>query len=176
MATSRSFFIIAICMLLAACKTTSRSVSPHAGVAAASFNQQQLENNKSVVLKLYQALNDANFPLAQSLVATDFKHHYVKDTGFAAMSWAGFLKGYSMSQKAFPDWKLQTITMIAEGDFVSVLLSGTGTHLAEFAGIPATNVRASAPIMLLHQLKNGKIVADWEIMNSAAFLEQLRKQ
>ena len=80
-----------------------------------------------------------------------------------------------MSQKAFPDWKLKPVNVVAEGEYVSVLLTGKGTQLGEFAGIPATNVKAIAPIMLLHQIKGGKIIADWEIMNSSAFLKQLKK-
>jgi len=138
--------------------------------------QMQLQNNKALVLKLYQALNDTNWTVAKTLIDQDFKHHFVKDTGFGVTSWSGFEKGYRMSQKAFPDWKLTAINVVAEGDYVSVLLNGNGTHRGEFAGIPATNTKAGAPIMLLHQIKDGKIIADWEIMNASSFLEQLRKQ
>jgi len=141
-----------------------------------SDNQKRLENNKAVVLKLYQALNDTNWKLAATLVDKDFKHHYLKDTGFSFTPWSGFEEGYRASQKGFPDWKLTPITVVAEGEYVSVLLRGEGTHLGKFAGIPPTKVRAIAPIMLLHQIKNGKIVADWELSNTSSFLNQLKKE
>lgn len=138
--------------------------------------QLQLQNNKALVLKLYQALNDTNWAVAKTLVDQDFKHYFVKDTGFGVTSWSGFEKGYRMSQKAFPDWKLTVINIVAEGEYVSVLLTGQGTHLNDYTGIPATNIKAGAPIMLLHQLKDGKIIADWEIMNTSSFLGQLKRQ
>jgi len=144
--------------------------------ATAKSNElKKLEENKALVRKLYQALNDTNWKLARSLVSNDFKHHYVKDTGFGVLPWVGFEKGYRMSLTAFPDWKLSVKNMVAEGDYVSVLLTGSGTHLADFANIPATNKRAGAPIMLLHQIDNGKVVADWEIMNTGSFMDQLKK-
>jgi predicted ester cyclase len=170
-------FVIAFCILVLSCgtvntkgTTTANILSPDPGM------QMQLQNNKALVLKLYQALNDTNWTVAKTLIHPDFKHHFVKDSGFGVTSWSGFEKGYRMSQKAFPDWKLTAINVVAEGDYVSVLLNGQGTHRGEFVGIPATNKKAGAPVMLLHQIKDGKIIADWEIMNTSSFLEQLKKQ
>ncbi|RYZ17122.1 MAG: hypothetical protein EOO16_24685 [Chitinophagaceae bacterium] len=130
---------------------------------------------KELVLQLYQALNDTNWALARTFVSEDFQHHYIKDTGFAPVPWSDFEKGYRMSKKAFPDWKLTPVRVVAEGDYVSVLLRGEGTHTGDFAGIPATHVKATAPIMLLHQVANGKIVADWEVSNTGLFVKQLKK-
>jgi len=134
-----------------------------------------LEENKALVRKFYEALSDTNWSLAKTLVHKDYKHYFVKDTGFASISWNGFEQGYKASHNAFPYWKLTPFKIIAEGDFVSVLLNAEGTHLGNFAGIAATNVKARAPIMLLHEIKEGKLVADWEIMNTALFLKQLKK-
>jgi len=172
-----SSFAIAFCLLMVSCNNVGQKKTAAAGTLAQDSGiQVQLQHNKALVLKLYQALNDTDWTVAETLVDQDFKHHYVKDTGFGSTSWTGFEKGYRMSQKAFPDWRLTPINVVAEGEYVSVLLSGQGTHRGEFAGIPSTNKKAGAPIMLLHQIKNGKIIADWEIMNTSSFLEQLKKQ
>ena len=170
------FFVFASCMLFTACKNANSKQNNDANSLSTDTTNQQLQNNKALVLKLYQALNDTNWALAKTLVDENFEHHFVKDTGFGVTSWNGFEKGYRMSLKAFPDWKLTPINVVAEGDYVSVLLSGQGTHRDEFAGIPATNRKAGAPIMLLHQIKEGKIIEDWEVMNAGSFLEQLKRQ
>jgi predicted ester cyclase len=137
--------------------------------------EKLLRENKALVIKFYEALNDTNWSLAKTLIDKDYKHYFVKDTGFVFTSWNGFEQGYKKSHTAFPDWKLTPFKIIAEGDYVSVLLRAEGTHLGNFAGIPATKVKARAPIMLLHEIKEGKLIADWEIMNTALFLKQLKE-
>jgi len=169
------YLLIIFFLFLLSCQSTNQSTSNNKTITSRESNEQiKLEENKALVTKLYQALNDTNWNLARSFVSNDFRHHYVKDTGFGVLPWAGFEKGYRMSLTAFPDWKLSVINMVAEGNYVSVLLTGSGTHLAEFAGIAATKKRAGAPIMLLHQIENGRIVADWEIMNTGSFMNQLK--
>ena len=141
-----------------------------------SDKEKILHENKMVVKKLYTAINESNWNVAKTLVDKDFKHYYVKDTAFAAMDWNGFERGNQMARKAFPDWQLNVLIIVAEGEYVSVLLKGQGTHLGAFAGIQPTNINASAPIMMLHQIKNGKIIADWEVANMDLFLKQLEKK
>ena len=169
-------FAIAFCTLILSCGNVSPEKTSGTNALQDTSMQRQLQENKKLVLALYQSLNDTNWSAAKMLVDKDFKHHFVKDTGFGVTSWNGFEEGYRMSQKAFPDWKLAPVNVVAEGDYVTVLVMGNGTHQGEFAGLPATNKKVAAPIMVLHQIKNGKIVADWEIMNPNAFLGQLKKE
>ena len=171
----RKFFAIGICFVIFSCSHSQKTVNDYQSSESKSM-ERQLEANKTLVLKLYSALNDTNWTDAKKLIDPNFKHHYVKDSAFGVTNWNGFEKGFRMSQKAFPDWKLTPSQVVAQGEYVSVLLFGQGTHRGEFAGIPPTNRKVGAPIMLLHQIKEGKIVADWEIMNTSSFLEQLRKE
>ncbi|RZJ34898.1 MAG: hypothetical protein EOO51_07945 [Flavobacterium sp.] len=130
--------------------------------------------NKAVVLKLYQAINDKNWTAARSFVGDNYKHYYVKGPGFESTSWSGFEQGYKSSEKAFPDWQLSPVKVIAEGDFVSVLLTGAGTHTGDFAGIAATNKKVAMQMMIIHEVRNGKIIADWEMSNPQSFINQLK--
>ncbi|KAA9327516.1 ester cyclase [Hymenobacter busanensis] len=115
---------------ISACDNKTPSINAVGNIIAAdSVNVNTPTNNKQLVLKLYQALNDTNWALARTLIDKDFKHHFVKGTGFADVPWSGFEQGYRMSQQAFPDWKLTPIQVVAEGEYVSTLLSGQGTHL-----------------------------------------------
>jgi len=169
-------FPIVFCILMYSCGNADPKETTKSDILSRDSSiQTQLQKNKEIVLKLYQSLNDTNWTVAKTLIDKDFEHHFVKDTGFGVTSWSGFEKGYRMSQKAFPDWIVNVINVVAEGEYVSVLLSGQGTHRGEFAGVPATNRKAGVPIMLLHQLRDGKIIADWEIVNTSAFLEQLKR-
>lgn len=141
-----------------------------------TVTKSAIEENKALILNFYKALNEFDFLLAQTMTAPGYKHYYVKDSGFGFLPWKGFEQGFKYSLKAFPDWKLTPITMVAEGEYVFVLLKGEGTHLGSFAGIEATNVKAGTPIMLLHQVREHKLIADWEMVNTNSFLEQLKKR
>jgi predicted ester cyclase len=161
--------VICCCVLFACNDRGDEKTNVKVSLAVTS-----IEANKALVLKFYQALNDTNWALAGSMVDPAYKHYYVSDTGFASLPWSGFEQGYRSSLKAFPDWKLAPVKLVAEGDQVSVLLKAAGTHLGSFAGISPTRRKASAPVMLLHQLRNGKLIADWEVMNPGAFMSQLK--
>ena len=165
------------CLLIFSCNNTNsrkdKKVNENAYMNL--DNQKLIESNKALVHKLYKSMNESNWAVAKTLVDKDYRHYYLKDTAFASIPWSGFEEGNRMSRKGFPDWSLTPIKVIAEGEYVSVLLQGHGTHRGEFAGIPATNIKASAPIMVIHQIRNGKIIADWEMSNTDLFLKQLKK-
>lgn len=174
---ARPFFAIVSCILMVSCNNTNPKRTNNTDTLSQDSEIPKTpQKNKALVLNLYQALNDTNWTVAKSCIHQDFKHHFVKDSAFGETTWAGFEKGYRMSHTAFPDWKLTVINVVAEGDYVAVLLNGQGTHQREFAGLPATYRKAGAPIMLLHKIKDGKIIEDWEIMNTSSFVEQLKKQ
>ena len=170
--------IIAICLsfqFLACNDDSSNKMATNEPGKKTADNTGRIDENKALVLKFYQALSDTDWRLAYTLINKAYEHHYVADTGFASVGWKDFEKGYRASLKAFPDWKLTPLKVVADGEYVSVLLVGKGTHLGDFAGITATKIKASAPIMILHQVKDGKLIADWEIMNTGLFIKQLMK-
>ena len=63
--------------------------------------------------------------------------------------------------RAFPNLRLQIDDMIAEGDRVVTHLSGSGTQLSEFRGVPATGRRVGLRVIVISRLLNGQIVEEW---------------
>ncbi|RYZ29147.1 MAG: hypothetical protein EOO10_07225 [Chitinophagaceae bacterium] len=164
-------FCLGYCLFVGACSTHSSQSVVNNKVATDS----RLElDNKEIIKSFYKALNDTNWQKLKTLVSDDYRHYYAKDTGFNSISWQSAERGFKGVRSAFADWRLTPIKMIAEGDYVSVLLIGGGTHTGSFAGIAATGKVVKAPAMTIHQLKDGKIIADWELLDNGAFLEQLK--
>ncbi|RYY67933.1 MAG: hypothetical protein EOO13_13670 [Chitinophagaceae bacterium] len=161
---------IAVCLFIISCSTHSVQHP----VENKTFTADQ-ENNKEIIKSFYQALNDTNWQKLKSLVSEDYRHYYARDTGFNSISWQGAERGFKAVRSAFADWRLTPVKIIAEGDYVSVLLIGGGTHTGSFAGIAATHKVAKAPAMTIHQLKDGKIIADWELLDTGAFMDQLKQ-
>ena len=49
----------------------------------------------------------------------------------------------------------------------------SGPHSGPFAGIPATGKRVSIQGMIVHRLREGKIVEDWAVRDTLGLLQQL---
>jgi predicted ester cyclase len=63
--------------------------------------------------------------------------------------------------------------MIAEGDKVFVRARMTGTHQAEFMGIPATGKAINVGIGGYFRIDNGMAVEHWGVMDTGAIIRQL---
>jgi steroid delta-isomerase-like uncharacterized protein len=74
---------------------------------------------------------------------------------------------------AFPDLQVAIQELVGEGDLVAGHLLGRGTHLAVFAGCPATGREWTAACTAIYRVRDGRIVdhrATWDLL---ALLEQL---
>src|SRR5689334_4126020 len=74
---------------------------------------------------------------------------------------------------AFPDCHFTVDDMIAEGDQVVTKKTFTGTHEAEFAGIPPTGKRVTLQFVDIMRVRDGRIVEHWLSMDQLSFMQQL---
>ena len=85
----------------------------------------------------------------------------------------GMKQYHSQYFQAFPDMDITVDGMIAEGDWVAVYYTGTGTHQGELIGIPPTGKYASASAVLTLRIVDGKIVEDRLDGGKLSLLQQL---
>lgn len=74
---------------------------------------------------------------------------------------------------AFPDMHWIVEEQIAEGDKVMTRFEWTGTHQAEFFGVPATGRPVRVWGVVIDRLESGKIKDTRIIMDSLGLLMQL---
>jgi steroid delta-isomerase-like uncharacterized protein len=74
---------------------------------------------------------------------------------------------------AFPDMHWTVEEQIAAGDKVATRFEWTGTHRAEFLGVPATGRPVKVWGMVIDQLEDGKIKDTRIIMDSLGLMMQL---
>lgn len=74
---------------------------------------------------------------------------------------------------AFPDIYYSTEEQIAEGDKVLTRFEWTGTHRAEFLGVPATGKSVSVWGMVLDRLEDGRIKETRILMDLLGLMIQL---
>ena len=75
--------------------------------------------------------------------------------------------------QAFPDLDFVMENQIAEGDMVSSIGKMTGTHKADFMGVPATGRKISVPVMDTGRVRNGKFSEHWGLVDVPAMMTQL---
>lgn len=174
--TARAKDIVSAAALLAMLVLTAGAcASRHPRAAAdAVTSRTGLEANKALVQRFYAALNAGAYAAADSLVAPGYRHYVVSDTGFRAIDWAAFKAGNAGARRAFPDWTITPQLLVAEGEYVVALVAGHGTHRGDFAGIPATGRTTRVPVALVHQVRDGLLVADWEVANTEPAMRALR--
>ncbi len=75
--------------------------------------------------------------------------------------------------QAFPDLDFALENQIAEGDAVAAVGTMTGTHRAEFLGVPATGRKVSVHFMDTSRVREGRFSDHWGLVDVPGLLGQL---
>lgn len=131
------------------------------------MNQQ--DKNRDLVADVYSNFEQGNFARCKELVSPACKS-YIGGNVLDREQWIGFGQ---MFMAAFPDGR--HVWELAEGAGDYVLLNGyfTGTHTAEFQGIPATGKVVKFSATLIDKVIDGKMVEHRGDFDGAALIQQL---
>jgi steroid delta-isomerase-like uncharacterized protein len=140
------------------------------GVALSAGCRETEESRKAVARRVFEEIfNESKFEIAAELYAKDFVNHgMTRDIGLAEDQAAA--RGW---KSAFPDLKMQVDKVIAEGDLVAVLWSGTGTNTGEGNGLPATGKKLTGRGITIWRIEGGKIREEWSEFDQMRILSQL---
>lgn len=158
MRTARDLAIVTL-MLLAA---GSRSAAA-AGEAA----------NKELVRSFTTATNAADWDALAEIVAEDFVRHSAATQGPAVNSRQAFIELQRGFLKSFPDQHVTLHRVIAEGDYVAVLATYSGTQLGPLGDMPATGRFLESPFLAMFRIDAGRIAELWVEWDNLAMLGQL---
>jgi steroid delta-isomerase-like uncharacterized protein len=68
-------------------------------------------------------------------------------------------------------WQIEDI--FESGEKVTVRWTGSGKHVAEVNGIPATGKDVKVDAISVHRIVDGKIAETWEVWDTLGFLQQV---
>ena len=136
------------------------------------MNNKQQEANKEIVKRLINdGFNKKDLSLWDKLVSPDcVLKHAPPGPSSTREAWK---QNTIMLHTAFPDVHAKIEQIFADGDKVVVYETTTGTHQSDFAGMPATGKRASVPAFMMVQFKDGKIIAQWSLVDANGLMAQL---
>jgi predicted ester cyclase len=120
------------------------------------------DDNKQLARSfLNDVLNGRDFAAAPTFFTDDTTDHF-----------AGSMSTY-LALAAFPDFHLNIEHMVADGDFVTVLATFTGTHRAEFSGLPPTGKGITGRAAFAFRMSDGRIATTWAEIEPWGLLQQL---
>ena len=128
------------------------------------------EDNKALVRRAFDALNQRNWASFYELVAPEIALHNASTTILGLEAYKQFLSVY---YTAYPDLHFNVEDPIAEGDTVVTRYTAQGTHQGDLMGIAPTGKQVSVTNILITRIANDKAVEQWLNFDALGMLQQL---
>jgi steroid delta-isomerase-like uncharacterized protein len=128
-----------------------------------------VENNKTLVTRYIEFLNQGNLPSEEFLAPSCVLH----DLGMPDLNFADARRFAADSFKAFPDQRATIEDLIAEGDRVVCRYSTRMTHQGDFLGMPATGKQLTSTGIAIYKIVAGKIQEEWFCSDRLGLMQQL---
>jgi steroid delta-isomerase-like uncharacterized protein len=130
-----------------------------------------VEGNIEIIRCAYNEIfSRRNVAAVDDLYAADYIYH---SPGNQDLDREGLKHGFSAYLTAFPDAQMVVEDIFTSGDKVVSRFRCIGTHRGTYEGVPATKKQIVVSSIIIHRLKEGKIVEDWECENTLSILQQL---
>jgi steroid delta-isomerase-like uncharacterized protein len=130
-----------------------------------------IEENKAIVIRLYEELDKNNFDIYSELTTPDYLRHFPGST--QPMNREEREQFSRMFYQAFPDVKHTVDDLVAEGDKVAARLTARGTHQGEFQGVSPTGKPVSFTGMRVFRFIDSKIAEEWANLDMMGLMQQL---
>ncbi len=128
--------------------------------------------NKALVRRfLDEVYNNARREVIDELFADDYVDHTAATEQQPGA--AGARQIYDVFRTAFPDMRVETHDMVAEGDLVTYRSTLTGTSQGPLMGAAPTGKPVAIASMVFLRVRNGRFVERWEQMDLLGLMLQL---
>ena len=140
------------------------SLMPH------SASAQNAAENKALVQEMMEAVfNRHDLGKIDKVVADDYLQH----NPLVPPGRAGLRSYMQATLAAVPDWHFELVKISAEGDMVWTYGAYIGTPTSQWGPIPPTGKPFKLVAADLWRVKDGKIVAHWDVLDIQGMLRQL---
>ena len=129
------------------------------------------EDNAEVVRQWYDVWGTANDVALEALVQPDLVHHW--DQGEDTSNVADLRARVQVFAVAFPDLRTSVDQIIADGDYVVIRWTATGTQTGPFFDLAPTGVAATWTGINLFQFECGLVAESWNESDALGLRAQL---
>jgi len=126
-----------------------------------------LEENKAIVRKMVEAVNEQNLDSVDAFAAPDYidRTHNLRGPEE--------VKKFLTMLFQWLDFHVSLEDMIAEGDKVCARLTFAGTHIGDFRGVASTGEKFTEPAVQIVRIANGKVTEVLQVSNELDLLMRL---
>jgi len=126
--------------------------------------------NKDRARRLYALINEGRVDQLADLISPDYTEHDPLPGQGSGRE--GVLDRFSMITTALaPHFTIEDL--VAEGDRIVVRWTNAGTHVGEFAGIPATGRTFTIAGIDIYRIADEQLCEHWHVIDQLGMLAQL---
>ena len=130
--------------------------------------------NKAIIERYVQkAWGEGDWGAAEEIVDENVVFHDQVREGDLPAGREGLRVAMERITTGMPDFVMDVHEIVAEGDFVVIRWSSTGTHGGDFNGFPATGRVITLYAISIVRLKDGRIVEGWQETDRLGMAQQL---
>ena len=132
------------------------------------------EQNKDLIQRYIEAVDDnesSDWSVIDEYLAEDFVAHNPPAPG-VGLDREGMKQAAEIFRVGSPG-RHEILMQIAEDDLVMSRIVGRGVHSGELFGIPPTNNEVETDGIVIHRVRDGKIVEYWSVTDIARVLQQV---
>jgi steroid delta-isomerase-like uncharacterized protein len=131
------------------------------------------EENKALIRRYMDAIDaneSDNWNFLEEFLGPEFVSHGGLPPGVSS-DLEGMKQAAELFRQASPG-KHVIVDQIAEDDRVVTRIRGSGQHVGDHLGVPASGAELEVEGVVIHRIKDGKIVEHWALVDMATFLQQ----
>ena len=119
------------------------------------------EANEELLRRYIELYNVRAWEPLKELLTDDYVHH----SNAEELTAEQFVRGSEWIIAGIPDFRVEVLDVVAEGDRVVLRYVGTGTHRASMLGEAPTSGPIELHGMTLFRFVDGRIAEDWEAID-----------
>ena len=131
------------------------------------------QENKMITKRVIAMFNARDYTAVSDLFTEDHVNHAIQTVNGPAKGREGVKAVIGRIESAFPDFKMEILDLIAEGDRVAYRMRFTGTHKGPYMGISPTGRKVSVEAMHMLRFSEGKVAEHWSVRDDLTRLRQL---
>jgi predicted ester cyclase len=128
-------------------------------------------SNKEITLGLSKAIMTGQWDKVDALLDDKFQYFGDGQPAIGKQQYIYFMK--EMLSKGFTAMDMKFPRVIEEGSIVAVDYTNEMTNTGVYFGIPPTGKRIVSTGQFMREIKNGKVITEWQTTNSYGMMVQL---
>ncbi|UWG95537.1 ester cyclase [Dehalobacter sp. DCM] len=130
----------------------------------------KFRNNKEIIKVLIDTVfNQHDLSIVDEIMRED----YIQHNDEIPQGRAEFKRFFEQTFQSIPDFRYDTIHLVADGDIVATYNTNTGTPIGKWLGQPPTGNRFMFHVVDIFRIQDGLIAEHWDCADTYELFKQI---